>query len=263
MKYFILSTLAITLLTSCNQNETQHSTTETVTEEVQRKSYPDAMSRVFEAHGGISKWDEMNNLCFTLSKGDINEIHTVDLKSRKARIETKDYILGYDGEGVWVQQDSAAFNTARARFYHNLMFYFYAMPFVLGDDGITYEEATALNKDGITYPGIKISFGDGIGDAPDDNYILYWDPTTYEMAWLAYTVTYGSEGPSEKYSYIKYSEWQMVNGLKLPSTLEWYNVVDGRPTDKRNAMNFIKPTTSKTVLDAEVFKKPAALEYIK
>lgn len=262
MKQLLLIVTTFSLITSCKQNEALEKTAITSSEEIITKSYPEEMSAIFKAHGGIEKWNEMNNLCFTLPKGEVNEIHTVDLKSRKTRIETEDYVLGFDTEGVWVQQDTAAFNTERARFYHNLMFYFYAMPFVLGDDGITYEDAPALEKDGITYPGTKISFGSGVGDAPDDNYIVYKDPTTNQMAWLAYTVTYGGDGPSERYSYIKYAGWQDVNGLKLPSELQWYNVEDGQPTEMRNAMNFIKPTASTAILDENLFKKPETLEYI-
>jgi hypothetical protein len=77
------------------------------------------------------------------------------------------------------------------------------------------------------------------------------------MAWLAYTVTYGKEGPSERYSFIKYDKWQEVNGLQLPSELQWYNVEEGQPTQMRNAMNFTKPTATSTQLDKNLFEKPA------
>jgi hypothetical protein len=254
MKKIILIATALVALASCT-NETKKTTEVAVAETPQRK-YPAQISKIFEAHGGIATWNEMNNLCFTLPKGDIEEIHTIDLKSRKTRIETKDAVLGFDGDKVWLKQDSITFKPERARFYHNLMFYFYAMPFVLADEGITYTDAPALDIDGVQYPGTKIAFGDGVGDAPDDNYIIYNDPNTNEMAWLAYTVTYGGDGPSERYSYIKYNKWQEVNGLKLPSELQWYTVEDGKPTEMRNAMSFTKTTTTATIIDDTVFSKP-------
>lgn len=261
MKKILLIAVIAVAFTSCKQENTAVPSNEDQVVQTPTRAYPKDIASVFEAHGGIDTWNRMNNLCFTLPKGDIEEVHTVDLKSRKTRIETKDYVLGFDGEKVWVQQDSAAFDTNRARFYHNLMFYFYAMPFVLGDEGITYSEAPALDMDGVSYPGTKISFGTGVGDAPDDNYIVYRDPTTNQMAWLAYTVTYGKEAPSERYSFIKYNAWQDVDGLQLPSELQWYTVEDGKPTTMRNAMNFTKPTASKTVIDADIFAKPEGVDY--
>lgn len=259
-KILVLAAVFMTLM-SC-KNETTTKTEEVAVVETPTRVFPESISKVLDAHGGFDHWNTMNNLCFTLPKGAIEEVHTVDLKSRKTRIETKDYTLGFDGDKVWVQQDTTAFNPDRARFYHNLMFYFYAMPFVLSDEGITYTDAPSLEMDGVVYKGTKISFGNGVGDAPDDNYILYSDPTTNEMAWLAYTVTYGSEdGPSERYSYIKYAKWQTTKGVKLPTELQWYNVVDGKPTEMRNAMNFTKPTITTTKLDSNIFEKPENIEY--
>ena len=47
------------------------------------------------------------------------------------------------------------------KFYYNLMFYFYAMPFILADDGIVYEDVKPLDIEGKSYPGIKISYESG------------------------------------------------------------------------------------------------------
>jgi hypothetical protein len=42
------------------------------------------------------------------------------------------------------------------------------------------------------------------------------------MSWLAYTVSYGKDQKSDKFSSIKYSDWEEVNGLLLSKTLDWY-----------------------------------------
>lgn len=260
MKKIVILAAAFLALASC-KNETTTKAEEAPVVETPSKTFPATITKVLDAHGGFEQWNAMNNLCFTLPKGAIEEVHTVDLKSRKTRIETKDYALGFDGDKVWLKQDTTAFNPSRARFYHNLMFYFYAMPFVLSDDGITYTEVPPLEMDGKSYTGTKISYGEGVGDAPDDNYILYSDPETNEMAWLAYTVTYGGDGPSERYSFIKYASWKTTNGLKLPSELQWYKVEDGKPTEMRNAMSFTKPSITATKLDAQIFEKPEDVDY--
>jgi len=266
MKYLFTIALAATLFISCNNETKTQSKAETlapvaVEPETPAKTYPAAMTAIFDAHGGMKKWNDMNTMSYALPK-EVEEIHTIDLKTRKVRIETKDYALGFDGDKVWLkQEDSTSFNPSRARFYHNLMFYFYAMPFVLADDGITYEETKSLEMDGVTYPGTKISFGEGVGDAPDDNYIIYHHPETKEMAWLAYTVTYNSKEPSERYSYIKYAEWENVNGVKLPSKLQWYKVEDGKPTEMRSERAFTKTSLSEAKADTALFSKPEGGEF--
>jgi len=215
---------------SCKQSTEQTSTTSKTVEEtptIISKEYPAAIASVFKAHGGMDAWNATNNISFTL--GD--EVHTIDLKSRKTTIKTDKFTLGFDGEKVWLDQDSTYFQPQRARFYHNLMFYFYAMPFVLGDDGITYTDVSALEFEGVSYPGTKISFGADVGDAPDDEYIVYRNPKTNQMEWLAYTVTYGKNEKSDRFSYIKYDQWTDVGGLQLPSALQWYKVENGIPTE--------------------------------
>lgn len=254
MKSVITTLFLGLLILSCKQNTTTQENRPPPPPPI--KEYPTAIASVFEAHGGIQKWNAMNNLCFTMEKEGGDETHTVDLKSRKTRIETDKFALGFDGEKVWLDQDSTYFAPQRARFYHNLMFYFYAMPFVLGDDGITYTEVDALEFNGISYPGTKISFGDGVGDAPDDEYILYRNPETNQMEWLAYTVTYGKNEKSDRFSYIKYDQWTDVNGVKLPSKLQWYTVEEGVPTEMRSERSFIKPTATATNLDTTIFDKP-------
>jgi hypothetical protein len=257
VKYLIPIILLALTATSCKQKETQKSEAPiAVIENAPERIYPKDITAVFDAHGGINTWNNMRNLCFTLEKEQGNETHTTDLKSRKSRIETDKFTLGFDGEKVWLAQDSTYYQPSRARFYHNLMFYFYAMPFVLGDDGITYTKEKPLVFNGTSYPGTRISFGAGVGDAPDDEYILYRDADTNQMAWLAYTVTYGKNEKSDRFSFIKYDQWEDVNGVLLPKTLQWYKVVDGIPTEMRNEMTFTKPTATETQLDEMLFSKP-------
>lgn len=255
-KIIFLVAVAIFAL-SCKEKAQE--TTSTVTEEVTKvieKEYPKDIAAVFKAHGGINTWNDINALAFTLKKDAGDERHTVDLKSRKVTIKTDKYTLGFNGEKVWIAQDSTHFPIQRARFYHNLMFYFYAMPFVLGDDGITYSNAPALEFEGVSYPGTKISFGSGVGDAPDDEYIVYRNPETNQMEWLAYTVTYGKNEKSDRFSYIKYDQWTNVGGIQLPSVLQWYKVEDGVPTAVSGERTFANATASAKALDASQFEIP-------
>ena len=136
------------------------------------------------------------------------------------------------------------------------MFYFYAMPFVLADDGITYTNVDALEFEGKSYPGIKISYGADIGASPDDEYILYYDAETNKMAWLAYTFTYGSNEKNSNWSFIRYTDWQNVDGLVLPKTLSWFKAEGFKIGEKRNDLEFADIKISKESKADAKFEKP-------
>lgn len=218
--------------------------------------YPENISKVFKAHGTLEKWNNFENLIFEIEKPEGNEKTTTALKNRESLIETNTFAIGYDGKEVWLQEKDTTKYKGNPRFYYNLMFYFYAMPYVLADDGIIYTDVEPLQFDGQEYPGIKIGYESGVGESPEDEYIIYYNKETYQMEWLGYTVTYFSKEKSKKFSYIKYSDWQMIGGMKLPKTLEWYVVEDGKPTTKRNAMNFVNIELSRQKSSMDLFKKP-------
>lgn len=192
----------------------------------------------------------MQELQFKLANG---EHQLIDLHSRKVLVEGEKRTIGFDGKDVWVVPDSL---TNGARFYHNLYFYFYAMPFVLGDPGISYEEVGDKELFGMNLNGIKISYGDGVGDSPKDNYILYVDKTSNTMKALMYTVTFKSQETSDKFNLIKYDEWQEVEGILLPKKLQWYNYKNDSVGEMRNEVLFSEVMLSKSKPDEKVFLKP-------
>ena len=130
------------------------------------------------------------------------------------------------------------------------------MPFVLADDGITYTNVDALEFEGKSYPGIKISYGADAGASPDDEYILYYDTETNKMAWLAYTFTYGSNEKNSNWSFIRYTDWQNVDGLVLPKTLSWFKAEGFKIGEKRNDLEFADIKLSKESKADAKFEKP-------
>ena len=257
MKSIITILIVAVSLMSCKQNSSKLENTQPLL----TKEYPAEIEAIFEAHGGIDTWNSMNNLCFTIEKEKGNETHTIDLKSRKTRIEGSGFILGFDGKKAWLDQDEIHFKLNSARFYHSLMFYFYAMPFVLGDDGVKFSEAKPIEFEGVSYPGTKIDFEANTGDSPNDEYIIYRDPKTNEMAWLAYTVTYGKRNKNNRFSFIRYDKWIDINGLKLPSEINWYNRDQGVLAEKVSGYSFTKPSITKTILDPSIFRKPERAKF--
>jgi len=222
--------------------------------EIKKENFPAELGRIFEKHGGIDNWSKTRTLSF--NKGE--EAHTSDLWSRKTVVNAPNYSLGYDGKDVWLSEKDSGAYKGNPNFYHNLYFYFYAMPFVLADDGIIYDDAESIIFEGKEYKGIKISYKSNVGTSPDDNYIVYYNPLTYQMEWLAYTVTFRSKKPSDSFRLIRYGTWENVGGLQLPKSITWYKKDDkGQPTEPaRPATKFTLSFVNEKPLQDSFFKKP-------
>ncbi len=257
----IFPVLLVFLIASCKQTPEAKTEIEEAVITTTSKAYPENISKIFKAHGGIDTWNAMENLVFETKLPEGNEKTTTALKSRKSLIETNKFKIGFDGEKVWLKQDTLAYK-GNAKFYYNLMSYFYAMPFILGDDGIIYEDVEPLIFEEKEYPGIKISYNDGVGESPEDEYVLYYDSETNKMTWLSYTVTYFSKEKSKEFRYIKYSNWQTIEGLLLPETLTWYNYENNKPTTKRSDLKFINVILSKEKPSDTLFEIPEGAKII-
>lgn len=254
-KFFAFIALFL-LLTACNERANQSTEKQETSVQTQTvRVFPEAIDSLFEHHGGYQLWAQQRYLQFTLPKPKLPEVHQIDLKSRKDKIITDKFSLGFDGKQVWIQQDSSYFG-GNPRFYHNLMFYFYAMPFVLGDPGIVYEPAEDLVYQDTLYKGYKISFKENVGETPEDNYFLYLHPQTGRMAWLGYTVTFFTGETSNKVSYINYTGWKETNGLLLPTRLEWHEYKDGKLGGVTNTVTFTDPVVQTHLPENVSFAMP-------
>lgn len=255
MKNVMLLIVAILVLSCKNKTATAIDYSEEKLN-VTTSIYPENISKIFDAHGGVDVWKKMQTLVFTMEKPNGNEITTTDLKNRKSLIEMPKHTIGFNGKVVWLKHKDTTQYKGNAKFYYNLMFYFYAMPFILADDGIIYEDTDPLIFEGQTYPGIKISYQTGVGESPEDEYLLYYNKDTYQMEWLGYTVTYFSKQKESEFHFIKYSNWQTVENLVLPKTLTWYKYDNNKPTEKRDDLQFTDIKLLKTKLKSAVFNAP-------
>ncbi|MEX6626058.1 hypothetical protein [Tenacibaculum salmonis] len=246
--------IIITIITFACKKEVKNKEENNITENKKKISkYPSELATVFDTHGGIDNWKKMNTLSFGLKK----EEHTTDLHSRKTVINSADYSLGFDGKDVWVS-DTTVYKE-NPKFYYNLYFYFYAMPYVLADDGIIYSETAPLEFEGKKYPGFKISYKSNVGFSSDDNYYIYYDEITKKMSWLGYTVTYFSKTTSDKIKLIRYNDWEKVNGFLLPKSITWYQKdAKGNPTEPaKEPTEFLLPLLSEKSLDTSFYQKSA------
>ena len=218
---------------------------------VDLERYPEPLTKVFEAHGGLANWKDQRTLVFKLGE----ELHTMDLQTRMDRVDGPAYSLGFDGEKVWLLNEEKAFKGDPV-FYHNLRSYFFNIPFILGDDGIVYDETEDLVYEGVNYPGIAVSFKSGVGTSYKDEYFLHYDPQTFKMAWLGYTVSYRSGERSDKVSWIGYHDWADVNGLKVPKELTWYSSEGRTIKEPRKPVVYEGIEFSEDAKPASFFEKP-------
>ena len=260
MKKLVLFSLLILSFISCKEASTvadkvsMNDKAQMVAEKA-AIDYPADLDKVFDNHGSVDKWKAMKALTFEIVKEGGNEKTMTDLYNRHERIEAASATTGFTGEKYWVEADTSY--KGNPKFYTNLMFYFYAMPFVLTDDGINYTKAEPLVFEDKSYPGYRISYGDGVGISPKDEYFIHYDPQTYEMAWLGYTVTFSSGKASDKISWIRYDDWAQINGLKLPQSMSWFKTEENKPTEKRNTRTFANVKVSETAFSAGTFDMPA------
>ena len=232
--------------------------TEIIEEEVDVTAsvFPEHLSKVFDAHGGIKAWKGMETLEFSVEKPGGYEITTTDLKDRYALIEMPNNIIGYDGEVLWIKnKDNIKFEGA-PKSYYNTMFYVYAMPFVLADDGTLYAEADPLIIGGKSYPGIQISYGNEVGNSSNDEYVMYYDADSYMLTWLAFKGTIDENEKSKEWHFINYSNWQQTEGFYLPETMVWYNAENMQPTTINHEVKFVSPMLTAVKMDIRVYGRP-------
>lgn len=225
------------------------------------KEFPSELQAVLTAHGGSKQWKKMNNLCFEMKGENGIETHTISLPDRKTKVESKDWSIGYDGKKAWLLRHDVGYE-GDSIFYHDLMFYFFSMPFILSDTGTDYIVQESTELDGKIYNTYKVSYKDGVGDSSKDEYKLYFDPETNKMVWLAYTVTLKNQKETGDWNYIKYDKWQETNGLLFPEKITWYKVENGKPKGKEMSVKFDKIIATETVLDDSVFKKPDEAQFV-
>ena len=185
------------------------------------ESAMDVLDKALAAHGGLDTWRSMGTLEYNIVKGDREEHHLIDLKTRSILHAGASYAFGSNGSEVWVSPTLEAY-PGNARFANGLDFYFFGIPFVLADPGANREYLGQTTVNGASYETVKISFDAGTGASPDDYYIAHFDPESYQLSALLYTVTFRSQTPNEQYYARTYDAWEEVEGLLLPTQMTSY-----------------------------------------
>ena len=256
-RFFLSLLIAIFLIAGCGG-----ASNKTTSESSASAAHQSLITQAIEAHGGIDSWRSYRTLAFDYvsARGEQRSQESImlDLQTRHERISGANYEMGYNGTDYWQLLGEEGMEEKNPTFFINLQFYFFAMPFVLADDGIVEESLGKKELNGKTYEVVKITFEAGTGVAPEDQYIVYLDPETKRMEALLYSVTYFNKDNAEKYSALHYTEWQEASGLVVPKVIQRYAWDADKEAfgEARGEKLFPKVAFSATAPDARIFAKP-------
>lgn len=233
------------------------------------RDYPATMAKALEAHGGIARWESFGTLEYDLKNSMLDtfgiEHQLIDLWSRKVLLTTGHYKIGYDGQEVWITPNLEANGPMSPRFYHNLIFYFFGIPFLLADPGINYEDLGLVTVAGKPYEAVKVTYKPNVGDSDKDIYVAHFNPETHQLELLLYTVTYFSGEKHENYNALVYDQWQTIDGLVVPQSMKGYKYESDTLGELRYAVEFTNVGFKAAQPDAAVFAMPqgAAIDPLK
>ncbi len=174
----------------------------------------------------------------------------------KTRLELKNgTVIVFDGKSCWLSPPDAGLERAR---FHSLTWpYFLAAPMKLRDPGSRLEDLGKLELLDREYDAAKLTFDAGVGDTPEDWYVLYRDPETNRLHAMAYIVTYfGNDAPPAKEPHaITYENFEEVDGIPIPMLWRFWNWSKEEGLEEQlgqfeiSNVEFVTP-------DADAFKAP-------
>jgi hypothetical protein len=195
---------------------------------------PDLLAQRIETAHGMQAWPAAAVLAadLTIYFGDQKALegsmHYAPHRNL-VRIEGPDgTLMVFDGERAWVSPASSEASMAR---FHLLTWpYFVAAPFKLRDPGTRRKGLEPVVFQNRRHNRLRLTFDAGVGDTPDDWYLVYADAETDRLAAMGYIVTYGTpveEAENEPHA-IVYGKEVWVDGLLLATQWWFYHFSEAR-----------------------------------
>ncbi len=151
-------------------------------------------------------------------------------------------IVYFDGKDVFLSTSSE--NYPSARFDIHTWQYFFGVAYKLSDPGVVWDDMGEMPYNSTKIPVQKLSFNDGVGDAPDDWYMVYQNPENNLMEAMAYIVTYSrsKEDAEKSPSSIVYQDYKEIQGIPVAHTWKFcvWDEKTGSQLDKEKGYAFIK-----------------------
>lgn len=139
----------------------------------------------------------------------------------RARYDRKDGVsIFFDGNTAWVYPPEA--EAPKGRFHVLTWPWFIMAPFKMQGDGINLTEPSLRPMNGKNYLTLFQTFGDHMGDTPDDWYRFYINRKSNLVEGMSYIVTYGkdSEQANAQPSIILYKDYTDGDAPRISQTYE-------------------------------------------
>ena len=141
-----------------------------------------------------------------------------DTAGGRSKITTdQGIVITFDGTKASVSPADAPLPPGMGRFHALTWPYFAAAPFKLGDPGVWLgDDGPQPWDDGRLRPALKLTFGEGVGDASDDWFKVFADQG-HHLRGMAYIVSYGKTAAeaAKAPSAIVYGGYTDVDGALL------------------------------------------------
>ncbi len=181
------------------------------------------------AHGDRNLYEQpplRSDVLVEFGEDPILDAHmTFEASSGRVRLDFADGgVAVFDGKDAWVAGLPSE-EVAMARFHLLTWSYFLAAPWKLRDPGARMGPVVRRELGGALRDSARLEFAPGVGDTPEDWYVVYADPATLQLAALAYVVTFGrtlEEAATEPHA-ATYEEFQTLDGMILPTRLTFWN----------------------------------------
>lgn len=191
------------------------------------------VAAAIEAAGGLQRWYSNGPIHFRfryvpVGRPGPDTVQTVDTWRSRAVHQLSDSAsarFGWDGENAWTDAAPDTEFGTNPRFWSLTPYYFVGVPFVLSDPGVTLEYEGEVDLEGRTWELVRATFGDGVGDAPEDFYVVLVDKETHRVGGVRYVVSYPGFFPDGGHTPEKvlfYDGAQEVDGITLPETFRTF-----------------------------------------
>jgi hypothetical protein len=227
MKRILIASLISIGFAACQSNTNESNVEEKSTEVKEVKDTTTFFYSIEKAHNA-EKWytQEVFKANFNLVFGGkvrFDGVMYTTPNGGKTRLEANDgRVMIFDGQNAYISPDSSSYQ--KTRFDVLTWPYFLTAPYKLSDPGTNIEKQGNRKLADVAFDAAKLTFGENIGDAPDDWYILYKDKSTNLLAGMAYIVSYGKdvEKANEDPHCITYENFVDFNGIQMATTWNFW-----------------------------------------
>ena len=223
-----------------------------------------ALAEAIEAHGGLDTWRSYARMDYATkdfplgANAPFDFTQTTDLKNRRHVTRGEGFVSGKNEGGAWALPSVEALGLPPA-FFESGNFYFIAMPFVFADPGVVTRDIESLEFQGKTYDRVAVSYPKGVGDTPEDDYILYIDSQTHRLKMIDFVPTSAEVNGDTPLNEIPrkalvFDTWDRYDGLLIPSQATFYGWADGELQGEGNTYKIHDVKFTKTAPVADLFE---------